>query len=123
MQTVKLWTLEWTSRWIFQVNSRQEESPTSLAVVQETLNTAKEVAKNYNQQQIIVAYDLSIAKLAMQIRHTQKPEFDDIFINLAAFHTQMAFFQAIGKYIDSSGLIEILIEGRSTSRRFNEHEQ
>lgn len=86
------------------------ESPTSLAVVQETLNIAKEVAKNCNQQQIIATYDLAIAKLAMQIQHTKKPEFDDIFINLGAFHTQMAFFKAIGKYIDSSGLIEILVE-------------
>ncbi|CAF4773203.1 unnamed protein product [Pieris macdunnoughi] len=40
------------------------ESPTSLAVVQETLNIAKEVAKNCNQQQIIATYDLAIAKLA-----------------------------------------------------------
>lgn len=89
------------------------ESPTSLAVVQETLNIAKEVAKNCNQQQIIATYDLAIAKLAMQIQHTKKPEFDNIFINLGAFHTQMAFFKAIGKYIDSSGLIEILVEAGS----------
>ncbi|CAG5044038.1 unnamed protein product [Parnassius apollo] len=90
--------------------SRINESPTSLAVVQETLNIAKEIAKNCNQQQIIATYDLAIAKLAMQIQHTKKPEFDDIFINLGAFHTQMAFFKAIGKYIDSSGLVEILVE-------------
>lgn len=89
------------------------ESPTSLAIVQETLNIAKEVAKNCNQQQIIVTYDLAIAKLAMQIQHTKKPEFDNIFINLGAFHTQMAFFKAIGKYIDSSGLIEILVEAEA----------
>ncbi|CAG4994332.1 unnamed protein product [Parnassius apollo] len=85
------------------------ESPTSLAVVQETLNIAKEIAKNCNQQQIIATYDLAIAKLAMQIQHTKNPEFDEIFINLGAFHTQMAFFKAIGKYIDSSGLVEILV--------------
>lgn len=49
----------------------------------------------------------------MQIQHTKKPEFDDIFINLGAFHTQMALFKAIGKYIDSSGLIEILVEAQA----------
>lgn len=89
------------------------ESPTSLAIVNETLNIAKEVAKTCNQQQIIVTYDLAIAKLAMQIQHTKKPEFDNLFINLGAFHTQMAFFKAIGKYIDSSGLIEILVEAEA----------
>lgn len=89
------------------------ESPTSLAVVQETLNIAKEVAQNCNQQQIITN-DLAIAKLAMQIQRTKKPEFDDIFINLGAFYTQMAFFKAyllpLVEYIDFSGLKEILVE-------------
>jgi len=76
------------------------------------IKIAEYVAKNCNQQQIIATYNLAIAKLAMQIQHTKKPEFDDddIFINLGAFHTQMAFFKVIGKYIDSSGLTEILVE-------------
>lgn len=43
------------------------ESPTSLTVDQETLNIAKEVAKNCNQQQIIATYDLAIVELAVQI--------------------------------------------------------
>jgi len=47
------------------------DSPTSLAVVQETLNIAKKVAKNCSQEQIIATYDLAIAKLAMQIQYTR----------------------------------------------------
>jgi len=46
----------------------------------------------------------------MQIQYTKKPEFDNVFINLGAFYMQMAYFKAIGKYIDSSGLMEILVE-------------
>ncbi|KAG5864968.1 hypothetical protein JTB14_017048, partial [Gonioctena quinquepunctata] len=89
------------------------DSPTSRAVVQETLNIAKKVAQNCHQEQIIATYDLAIAKLAMQIQYTQKPEFDTIFINLGAFHMKMAYFKAIGKYIESSGLMEILVEAEA----------
>lgn len=88
-------------------------SPTSLAVVYQTLCTAKEIAKNCDQEQIIVTYDLAIAKLAMQIQLHEKPEFDNVFVNLGAFHMQMAYFKAIGKYIDSSGLVEILVQAEA----------
>ncbi|GBP90997.1 hypothetical protein EVAR_69886_1 [Eumeta japonica] len=88
------------------------DSPTSLSVVQETLNIAKNIAEKCNQSQIIATFDLAIAKLAMKIQHTKKPEFDNVFIK-GAFHMQMAYFKAIGKYIDSSGLIEILVEAEA----------
>ncbi|XP_044590474.1 uncharacterized protein LOC123269040 [Cotesia glomerata] len=71
-------------------------SPTSYAVVQETLITAKEIAEKCQQEQIIVTYDLAIAKMAMQIQESDKPKFNNIFINMGAFHMQMAFFKAIG---------------------------
>ena len=64
----------------------------------------------------LLIYDLAIAKLAMQIQHNEKPEFDNVFVNLGAFHMQMAYFKAIGKYIDSSGLFEILV---LDSKHFN----
>lgn len=89
------------------------DSPTSLAVVQKTLNIAKKVAQNCHQEQIIATYNLAIAKLAMQIQYTKKPEFDTVFINLGAFHMQMAYFKAIGKYIESSALMEILVEAEA----------
>ena len=43
---------------------------------------------------------MTIAKIAMQIQHEESPKFDNIFINLGAFHMEMALFNAIGKYID-----------------------
>lgn len=85
-------------------------SPTSYAVVNETLIMANEIAEQCHQNQIIVTYDLAIAKMAMQIQEKEHPKFDNIFINLGAFHMQMAFFKAIGKFIDSCGLVEILTQ-------------
>lgn len=48
--------------------------------------------------------------MAMQLHQNEKPKFDNIFINLGAFHTQMAFFKAIGKYIYGSGLVDVLVQ-------------
>lgn len=46
----------------------------------------------------------------MPIQEQEKPQYNNIFVNLGAFHTEMAFFKAIGKYIDCSGLVEILVQ-------------
>lgn len=71
---------------------------------------AKEIAEKCQQLEIIVTYDLAIAKMAMQIQEQEKPLYNKFFVNLGAFHTEMAFFRAIEKYIDSSGLVEILVQ-------------
>lgn len=83
--------------------------PVTYDVVYETLDYALSIAQKCNQQKIIVTYDLAIAKMALQIQSQEKPLYDDIFVNLGGFHMQMAFFKVIGKYIDSSGLVDILI--------------
>lgn len=69
-----------------------------------------------HRNQIIVTYGLAFAKMSMQIQGKERPKFDHIFINLGAFHMQMAFFKAIGKYIESSGLVEVLVSSESISR-------
>lgn len=84
-------------------------SPTNDAAVQKTMQIALEIARNCNQKHIIVSYDLAIAKKALKIQKEMSPAYDEIFINLGAFHLEMSFFKAVGKYIDSSGIPEVLI--------------
>lgn len=55
---------------------------------------AKEIAEKCQQAEIIVRYDLAIAKMAMQIQEQENPQYNNIFVNLGAFHTEMAFFKA-----------------------------
>ena len=86
------------------------QSPTSKTVVVETLNRALKIAKECNLQTIPVTFDLAIAKVAYQIQATESPKYDNIFINLGAFHIELAFFNAIGKYIKESGGPFILTE-------------
>lgn len=71
-------------------------SPTSYSAILETLKNAQEIAKQCHQENIIVTYDLAIAKMAMKIQITESPKFDNIFINMGAFHIQMAFLKLLG---------------------------
>lgn len=86
------------------------ESPTSHSVVYETLCRSQEIAKECDQREIIFTGDLAVAKIAMAIQKNSSPEFDNIFINVGTFHFEMAAFKAIGKYIDSCGITDILME-------------
>lgn len=61
-------------------------SPTNNAVVQETMNQSLKVAQECSEQYMQVTYDLAIAKIAMQIQATDKPQFNDLFIHVGSFH-------------------------------------
>ena len=56
-----------------------------------------------NKKSISVTYDLLIVKVAMQLQAEEAPKYDDIFVNMGAFHVDMAFFSALGKYLAESG--------------------
>ena len=77
-------------------------SPTSHAVVVETLKKSVRIASEC-EKQCIVAYDLVIAKMAYQIQSEEKSKFDSIFITLGAFYLEMALFHAYGQFIAESG--------------------
>ena len=79
------------------------ESPTSHFVVVETLKRSLKIADEANADSISVMYDLTIAKIALQVQGEEKPTFDRIFTSLGSFHIEMTFFSAIGKVIAESG--------------------
>ena len=84
-------------------------SPTNTAVVLQTMVQSQKVAKECHEQYMQVTYDLAIAKIALQIQSTENPRFNNIFIHLGSFHIMMAFFKAIGKFIDNCGLSTIMV--------------
>lgn len=49
------------------------------AVVNDTLNMAKEIVKKCQQPEIIVKYDLAVAKMTMQIQEQEKPLYNEKF--------------------------------------------
>ncbi|GFW34879.1 hypothetical protein TNCV_978171 [Trichonephila clavipes] len=85
-------------------------SPTNKSVVLETMKQSKKIYEEVKQSSIQVTYDLAIAKVALQIQATKKPDFDNLFIHLGAFHIMMAYFKAVGKVIIDCGLTNIMVQ-------------
>ncbi|XP_071580295.1 uncharacterized protein [Temnothorax nylanderi] len=84
-------------------------SPTNNAAVKETMVQSLKIAAECNDTYIQVTYDLAIAKVALQIQ-SQSDEFKNIFVHIGGFHVMMAFFKAIGKFIDNCGISNIMID-------------
>ncbi|GFX51176.1 uncharacterized protein TNCV_2735271 [Trichonephila clavipes] len=74
------------------------------------MEQAQVVGKECNQTYVQVTYDLAIAKIAYKIQSTSKPQFNNLFIHLGSFHLMMAFFKAIGVFINECGLSHMIIE-------------
>ena len=85
-------------------------SPTSNTVVLETLTIAQKIAQESNRDEISITYDLAIAKLAFKIQSEESPRFDNVFVLLGSFPIEMAFFHALGKFVEESGGSTILNE-------------
>ena len=68
------------------------------------------LATECGKSSIAVSYDLAIAKMALRIQAKEAPLYDNILIAIGAFHIKLAFFNAIGKYVEESGVSYILTE-------------
>ena len=79
------------------------QSPTLTAFVAETLKRALKFATHFKKESVAVTYHLAIANIAMQIQATKTPTYDKVFVALGAFHIELFFFSASGKYIAESG--------------------
>lgn len=85
------------------------ESPTKDNVVYKTMLITKEIANECNQKFISVTYDLAIAMKAFKIQKDCSPIFDSIFIHIGEFHVKLAYYKAIGKFIDNSGIPRLMV--------------
>ena len=95
---------------IVQYMQNLKQPITSLDAVQETLNLTRRCTDECDHRYGIVTYDLNAAKTAFQIQATENPLYENIFIMSGPFHTEMAFFKAIGKLIAESGGPSMLTE-------------
>ena len=96
--------------WYF---SQMNESPTSIAVVAETLIRPERIASESEKELISVSYYLATAKIALKIQLlNQSPKYDIILVNLRIFHIEMVFFSAMGKCIVEFGRPHSLNQSR-----------
>ena len=78
-------------------------SPTQHSIVPEVMNRSLIVAMEAGKTCIAVKYDLPIAKFTMQIQSQESPKYNQLFINIGAFHIELAFFKDLGKFLGESG--------------------
>ncbi|XP_041481075.1 uncharacterized protein LOC121428475 [Lytechinus variegatus] len=86
------------------------KSPTNNDIVRETMVRSLNVAKETGQDHAVVTYDLAVALKAYSIQALESPVFDKLLIMLGNFHIELAFYGAIGTFINASGIEYILTE-------------
>ena len=86
------------------------QPPTDKAIVLESMRRGIAIANECRDEYAQVAYDLGIAKIAMPLQSTEKPEFKKLFIHLGGMHIEMALFRDIGHFINGSGLTTVMVE-------------
>ena len=79
-------------------------------VVKETRSVSQIVASECNEPYALVTYDLAVAKIAKQVRATEKPLFDNVFIMFGSFHTEVSYISSLGRIIKGSGGPYVLTE-------------
>ncbi|CAG9762688.1 unnamed protein product [Ceutorhynchus assimilis] len=91
--------------YLLQINS----SPTNPDVVKETMLRSLQIASECGKEYYNVTYDLAMAKIALRIQSAE-PQFSSLFIHFGSFHTMMSYHKAVGKFMDGSGLVNMLID-------------
>lgn len=85
-------------------------SPTDKSVVYKTMVLSQQIGKECQEYYMQVTYDLAIAREALRIQAKERPQFNNLFIHLGTFHVMMAYFKAIGKFIDNCGLSNVMVD-------------
>ena len=85
-------------------------SPTRNDVVRETMLRSMNVAIETQQEYSVVTYDLAVALKAYSIQSLDAPLFDRLLIMLGNFHLELAFYGAIGTFINECGAEFLLTE-------------
>ena len=83
---------------------------TENSTVYECLTQAQAMSKAVHQTWTIITFDLAAAMKAYKIVWQYEETFQKIFIQLGVFHTICAYFGTIFKYMEGSGLEQIIIE-------------
>ena len=83
---------------------------TENSTVQECLIQSQTMTNALQQSWTIVCFDMAAAKKAYAIKWQYPEKFPKLFIRLGAFHTICAYWGAVWKSMEGSGVEEIIIQ-------------
>ena len=76
--------------------------PTHSDRVLERLKCSKELAAECGAENIVVTYDLAIAKKAKHVQCAEQRSFGNIYIPFGQLHIELNIFSSLGKLIEGS---------------------
>ena len=71
---------------------------------------SRKLAKQSNMSYNHITLDVGAAIKAVHVIWNKPDEWSDIIIHLEDFHTMMAFFEVIGRFVESSGFEDVLFQ-------------
>jgi hypothetical protein len=84
------------------------KSPTDPAVVESSLRYCMQVAIKLGQDHTVVTCDQAIYEIALALQRRHPQTYDGLILRMGGFHIASNFLGAIGKFMRSSGLEDIL---------------
>ena len=79
-------------------------------VVRETMNRSMSVAIEAKQEYAVVTYDLAVALKAYSIQALDAQFYDKLLVMFGNFHLELAFYGAVGTFLNESGAEHLLAE-------------
>jgi len=86
------------------------ESPTKPDVVQTSLDYCMKVSQKLGQQHCVITRDQAIYEIALGLQKKHSDKFKTLVLRMGRFHIACNFMGAIGYFMKSSGIEEILVE-------------
>jgi len=83
---------------------------TETSTVQHCLRTSMEASGKLKQTYTLVTMDLAAAKIAYDVKWSDPDVYNNVIINLGAFHTMCSYMGSLGKMMAGSGFEELVIE-------------
>ena len=75
-----------------------------------TFETSQNLSKQTNLKYVHIILDLGAAIKAFYVIWNQNENWKNMIIHLGDFHSFMAFFGCVGKYVTGSGFEEVLFQ-------------
>lgn len=86
------------------------ESPTKPDVVQASLDYCMKVSQKLGQQHCVVTCDQAIYEIALGLQKKDPDKFNTLVLRMGGFHIACNFMGAIGHFMKSSGIEDVLVE-------------
>ena len=83
--------------------------------MKETLKRSQAVIKECGDKQVIVTYDLIVARIERQIQIQNAPKLNGVFVEIAQFHTILSLLSSIGKLLEGNGAAYLSSEAKTTA--------